>query len=171
MLIPTYLRAGLGLIVAIVLIGSHAWVWQAGREDVLVQWHQERAEQASARAAAQAQARERERAIALEISTQGDQHAKDKAQRAAAERNARGELDRLRTELDGLRQQASAPGSCGASASAAPTGGADGATAVLSDVFGQCAATLQSLAAEADRLTAQLVGLQRYLRVVQGAGE
>jgi hypothetical protein len=169
--ITTYLRAGLGLAVAVALIGSHAWVYHAGGEDVQLQWQRERAAAATAQAAVQAQAREREQAIAREIQQQGDQHAQETARRATAERSARTELDRLRTELGGLREQASAPGAGGASASATPAGGTDATATVLADVLGQCAGALQSLAAEADRLTAQVIGLQRYVRATQGAGD
>lgn len=74
-----------------------------------------------------------------------------------------------RAELDGLRQELYALPSPSALIQAAPaTGRADDAT-LERQLLGECATTLVTVAAEADLLAAQLVGLQSYVRDVCSA--
>lgn len=153
------LRLGLGLVVALALMGTHLAAWQAGQDHVQSEWNAAQAEDATARAAAQAQARQREQTIVKNLQTTEDHHAQEVARRTAAERSAR-------TELDSLRAQASALATGAAGASAATCSRADAAPA-LADVFGQCAGALQSLAGEADRLAGQVIGLQGYVRATK----
>ena len=160
----TYVRAGLGLAVAVALIGSHAWVYQAGGEHVQMQWQQERADTATAQAAAQAQAREREQAIARQMQIQRDQHAQQIARRTTSERS-------LGTELERVRAQAAAIATSASSGGAPTCRAAHEATAALADVFGQCASAHGALAKEAGELADQVMGLQDHIRATQGAGD
>ena len=91
-------------------------------------------------------------------------YALEKRKAAVAARSARAELDGLRQELYALP-----PADPATSLQAAPTPGrVDGAT-VERQLLGECATTLVAVAAEADLLAAQLVGLQSYVRDVCSA--
>lgn len=91
-------------------------------------------------------------------------YALEKRKAAVAARSARAELDGLRQELYAIPAPDPA-----ASLHAAPTPGrVDGAT-IERQLLGECATTLVAVAAEADLLAAQLVGLQSYVRDVCSA--
>jgi hypothetical protein len=89
-------------------------------------------------------------------------YALEKRKAAVAARSAR-------AELDGLRQELYALPSPDPSAIVRPpttTGRADGATTER-QLLGECSAALVEVAADADLLAAQLVGLQSYVQNVQ----
>jgi hypothetical protein len=69
-----------------------------------------------------------------------------------------------RTELDGLRNALAERGAPGANSTSCP--GAYGSDRLEQELFGQCASALTSMAAEADRLEALVVGLQGYVKGV-----
>ena len=102
--------------------------------------------------------REREQAL---------NQARQKAEERYVEKKRRATVaaGRARTELDGLRDTLYALG--------APAAGQDPAAACRTDagalerqLLGQCAAALVGVAGEADRLAAQVLGLQGYVREV-----
>lgn len=93
-----------------------------------------------------------------------EDYALERRKAAVAARSARAELDGLRQELYALPIPAPS-----AIVQAAPsTGRVDGAT-IERQLLGECATTLVGVAAEADLLAAQLVGLQSYVRNVCSA--
>lgn len=133
-----------------------AWQVQAWRYDARFSAMQE-AHAVSLQAAEQA-AREREQAL---------NQARQKAEERYVEEKRRATVaaGRARTELDGLRDTLYALG--------APAAGQDPAAACRTDagalerqLLGQCAAALVGVAGEADRLAAQVLGLQGYVREV-----
>ncbi len=92
-----------------------------------------------------------------------ERYVNEKRKAVAAAASAKSELDRLRNTLsDGNREES--VGSCTKS-------GTNGVTGLERELLGQCAATLVSMAAEADRLETIVVGLQSYINnvcLVQG---
>lgn len=108
---------------------------------------------------AEAEKAEREREFQFAEATRkaADAYAKNVARQQAAAAGARADLDSLRDAI------ASAPGPACPASSAARGPDADGA---FRELFGSCAANLQALAQEADRLEAKLTGLQDYVRSV-----
>lgn len=104
--------------------------------------------------------------------TKEQEYARNTQAAAAAyarnERTLRARVDASRVELDGLRGDLAA---VLAPRPAASTPGAavviDGAGTVLGELLGACAASLQGMAAEADRLALKLSGLQDYIRATQ----
>ncbi len=85
-------------------------------------------------------------------------YAIEKRKAAVAVRNARAELDGLRNELYAIPTPVA-----GTTAPARPR--TDGAS-IERRLLGECAATLVTVAAGADLLAAQLIGLQGYVRNV-----
>lgn len=81
-------------------------------------------------------------------------------------RKAAGAATRARAELDGLRNELYAIGPSTAGKSAPATGRADGAARIEGELLGQCATALVAVAAEADRLAANVIGLQSYVKGV-----
>ena len=91
-------------------------------------------------------------------------YAFEKRKAAVAARSARAELDGLRQELYALPPADPATG-----VQAAPTPSRVDGVSIERQLLGECATTLVAVAAEADLLAAQLVGLQSYVRGVCSA--
>jgi hypothetical protein len=106
-------------------------------------------------------ARQREQSLSLFKQQAEEKYVQEKRRAAAAASRAGAELDGLRNELYAAR-----PGT--AAQDPTPTGRADGATE--RELLGQCATALVGVAAEADRLAANVVGLQGYVKGVCLAG-
>jgi Tfp pilus assembly protein PilV len=104
-------------------------------------------------------ARAQEHALAEAKQKAEEAYAAQKRKADVAARSARVELDGLRNELYAL----SAPRKISENSTAAPS--ADGAP-IERKLFGECATALVEMAAGADTLAAQLVGLQSYVRNV-----
>lgn len=104
-------------------------------------------------------ARAQEHALAEAKQKAEEAYAVQKRKADVAARSARAELDGLRNELYALP----APSKIGENPSTAPS--ADGAS-VERKLLGECAAALVEVAAGADSLATQLVGLQGYVRNV-----
>jgi hypothetical protein len=113
-------------------------------------------------AQAEQAARDQEFQFAEAARKAADEYAQNVARQRAAAAGSRAELDRLRDAL-----ATSAPGAAcpGASAPRGPD-----VAGTLRDLLGSCAATLQDLAAEADRLEGKLTGLQDHVRATQPKG-
>lgn len=88
-------------------------------------------------------------------------YATEKRKAAAAARNTRAELDGLRNELYAL--PAPGPGQNPATPSRV------NASSIERQLLGECAAALVEVAADADFLAAQLIGLQTYAKNVCSA--
>jgi aconitase B len=103
-------------------------------------------------------ARAQEQALGAAKQKVEEAYAIEKRKAAVAARSARAELDGLRNELYAIPAPA-------ASSNSATIPRTDGAT-IERQLLGSCAATLVEVAAGADFLAAQLVGLQGYVRNV-----
>lgn len=101
-------------------------------------------------------ARDREQALSVFRKQAEEKYVQEKNRAAAA-------ASRARTELDGLRDAIyrSTPVSQDPAAACRTDD-----TATQRELFGQCASALVGMAAEADRLAANVVGLQGYVRGV-----
>ena len=103
-------------------------------------------------------ARAQEKALGEAKQKIEEAYALEKRKAAVAARSARNELDGLRNELYALPAPI-------ASANSPSPARPDGAT-IERKLLGECAAALTEMAAGADGLAAQLIGLQGYVRNV-----
>jgi hypothetical protein len=151
--IYTHVAAGL-LGAAVAALG----VWQAQdwRYNARIAQMQE-AHEVSLRKSTEA-ARAQEQALSAAKQKAEEAYALEKRKAAVAARSARAELDGLRNELYAIP---------------APIAGANPTTPVRTDgssierrLLGECAAALVEVAAGADLMAAQLIGLQGYVRNV-----
>lgn len=153
-MIYTHVAAGL---LGAAFAAVAAWQVQAWRYDtriaVMLQAHAEslqKAEQA---------AREREQTLVQARQRVEEAYVQEKRKANAAAIRASTQLDGLRDELYAL----SAPGPTGADST--PACRVDAGT-LERELLGQCATALVGVAAEADRMAAQVLGLQGYVRQV-----
>lgn len=146
------------LIAFAVLLGGVYWKGHVtGGKAVQAKWDADIAERAKAALAAEQAARAAEQAI---------QKAKHQVEvrYANARKDATDRAARAQSELDRLRDQLAARDRAAAQAAAA-CARSDGA-ATERQLFGHCATALAGMASEADRLSAQVGGLQAYVRDV-----
>lgn len=132
------------------------WQVQAWRYDARISAMQE-AHAVSLQAAEQA-ARDRELALNQARQKAEERYVEEKRRAAVAAGRARSELDGLRDTLYALGAPAAGPDS--------PTACRTDAGALERELLGQCASALVGVAGEADRLAAQVLGLQGYVREV-----
>jgi uncharacterized protein YlxW (UPF0749 family) len=152
-MIYTYVAAGL-LGAAVAALG--AWQVQDWRYNAKIAQMQE-AHEASLRKSAEA-ARAQEQALSAAKQKAEEAYAIEKRKAAVAARSARAELDGLRNELYAIPSPI-------AGANPVTTPGVNGVT-IERQLLGECATALVEVAAGADLLAAQLVGLQGYVRNV-----
>ena len=148
-MVYTHIAAG---IVSAALAAWSAWQVQAWRYDSQVAAMQ-KAHAESLQKAEQA-ARNREQALSVSRQQAEEKYVQEKTKAATAANRARGELDGLRNELYAL--SAPKPGASATAPSRADAG------PIERQLLGECASALVGVAAEADRLAAVVVGLQRY---------
>ena len=154
-MIYTHVAAGLlGAIIA----SFGVWQVQDWRYNARIAQMQE-AHEVSLRKSTEA-ARAQEQALGVAKQKAEEAYAIEKRKAAVAARNARSELDGLRNELYALPVPTS-----NSSANPAPSARVNGIT-IERQLLGECAATLVEVAAGADSLAAQLIGLQGYVRNV-----
>jgi len=161
-MLSTSIRIALAIAMGLALLASHGFVYQAGQDSILSQWHQAKAADAMAQAASEARARERERQISNQLRTAEDRHVQEVSRRSADASGARLELERLRTQI----AAGTAVPACTA-AQASTAGAGFDAPPALSELFEQCSVALSDVAAEADRLAGQVTGLQSYIQATQ----
>ena len=144
-----YVRLVIISIVAVVLAGTHWKAYINGQKNV-------RAEYQAKQLAAEQAAREREQELVAERKKLEDRYVQSKRKADISAAAARAELERLRDQL-----------AAGGAATADPTAAirADAGT-VEGQLLGACASALVAVAEDADRLSAQVVGLQDYVRGV-----
>lgn len=142
-----YLRLTLAAIALVVLAGTHWKTYVAGGNAVRTQ-HQAQV------IAAEQSARAKEQALLAAKQRTEETYEQNKRKAATAAAAARTELDRLRVAL--ARRGEPAPG-------AAPSASTDDTRGPERELLGACAADLQSMAAEADRLAGKVTGLQGYV--------
>lgn len=144
-----YIRLVIVAIVLVVLAGTHWKAYLNGKKAV-------RAEYQAKELAAEKAAREREQELVAERKKLEDRYVQDKRKAEAAAAGARAELGRLRDQL--------------AARGAAPTTPATpiraDAGTIEGQLLGACASALVGVAEDADRLAAQVIGLQAYVRGV-----
>jgi hypothetical protein len=152
-MIYTHVAAGL-LGAAVAALG--VWQVQDWRYNARIAQMQE-AHEVSLRKSAES-ARAQEQALSAAKQKVEEAYALEKRKAAVAARSARAELDGLRNELYALPTPV-------AGADPAPIARVDGASPERK-LLGECAAALVEMAAGADLLATQLVGLQGYVRNV-----
>jgi len=153
--IYTHVAAGL-LGAAVAALGI--WQVQDWRFNARIAQMQE-AHAVSLRKSAEA-ARAQEQALGAAKQKAEEAYALEKRKAAVAARSARAELDGLRNELYALPVPASSPGT-----NPATPARVNGVT-IERQLLGECATALVEVAAGADLLAAQLIGLQCYVRNV-----
>lgn len=141
---------GLGLVLFVAL-GIQTFRIGALKEEIAT----DKATIATATAAAEKEARIRESEMADAARKASDAYQSNLNRARAGASAALSELDGLRSALN-----ATSPG---APASAASSG-AYAAGGPERELLGTCAATLQGMAAQADRLESKVIGLQDYVR-------
>lgn len=152
------------IIAAIVAAVAFTTGWTANGWRLGQQLSNLQATHAQALATAESQARAREQSLVAAKQKAEEAHEVNKKQSQRAIAGARSELDRLRDLL--ATRAASHP-----AADPAPSAGTDAAACTERELLGEGAGHLAELAAEADRLTATVSGLQGYIRGVCTAPE
>jgi Sec-independent protein translocase protein TatA len=144
-----YIRLVIVAIVLVVLAGTHWKAYTNGKKAV-------RAEYQAKELAAEKAAREREQELVAERKKLEDRYVQDKRKAEAAAAGARAELGRLRDQLAARSATTQTP--------ATPIR-VDGGSPEA-QLLGACASALVGVAEDADRLAAQVIGLQAYVRGV-----
>lgn len=147
-----YLRLALLIVFSVLLAGTHWKAYVSGKQAMQAHYQQ-------AQLQAEQAARAREQQLVAERQKSEERYVQEKRKAAAAASGAQSELDRLR---DALASSGGGP-TCPAPAASARV---DAGTGLESELLGHCAQTLVGVAAEADRLEAQVVGLQQYIKQV-----
>lgn len=152
-------RVWIAALLAIVIGVTGIVSYRAGAKSVQAKWDAQKNEQVKARAELEAQYRAKEQQLvaAKQEAEVAYVELKNRFDRDAA--GARRELDRLRSAL-AARQPAATP------ANPASIPKLDATPGIQGELLGECAQALVGLAAEADGLAAQLIGLQRYVAKV-----
>lgn len=145
-----YWRITLAVIVAVFFAGTHWKAYKVGEKAVEAKYQARALE-------AERQAREREQALMVEKQKAEERYVEQKRKAESAAAGARTELGRLRSALADRGEVTSNP-------AAGPR--VDGRAGLEQELLGQCAAALVSMAAEADRLEAWIIGLQGYVKNV-----
>jgi hypothetical protein len=144
-----YVRLVITALVLVVLAGTHWKAYTNGQKAV-------RAEYQAKELAAEKAARAREQELIAERQKLEDRYVQDKRKAEAAAAGARAELGRLRDQLAARGAPTQTP--------ATPIR-ADGGSPEA-QLLGACASALVGVAEDADRLAAQVIGLQAYVRGV-----
>lgn len=151
-------RYAIVAVLAVVLCATHWKAYVVGKTTVMSQWQQEKLTLAQESLKAEQSARQKEQQLIVAKQKAEKQYVDEKRKAAMAAASASAELDRLRDVIaNNNRTQ-------GDSASAVT--GTNGGTRLEQELLGHCAATLVSMAAEADRLETVIVGLQSYVKNV-----
>lgn len=105
------------------------------------------------------QALQKQQQLQQEKQKAEEKYVQERRKAIAAANTTKLELDRLRDELAANSGRKESDSTCTIT-------GTDGATKLERELLGTCAATLVSMAAEADRLETVIVGLQSYVKNV-----
>lgn len=140
------------------LVFSHGWMYHEGKAAGKKVYDKALAEQTERALQDERLARGKENALLEEKQKAEVKYEQTRRQAAAAATHALSELERLRhviaTREAGRAAKDSATGTCAYARAPEP------------ELFGACAGALTDLAAEADGLRAQLIGLQLYVKQV-----
>jgi hypothetical protein len=155
-----YLRLAIVAVVLVVLSATHWKAYHTGFKVSQAEAQQKELQAQQAVLQAEQAARAKEQLLVSERQKLEERYAREKSKAAAAVAGAESELGRLRDEL-------AAGANRGSACPSAPASSGDyGGARLESELLGNCAQTLVGLAAEADRLEAQVVGLQQYIKGV-----
>lgn len=116
--------------------------------------------------AAQQQKAAAESALAKQLQEQADEYSARIKTLEAGNAGARRELGRMRDALATARTSLRA---LSESEATGPRPAADGAAADTGQLLGECAGRLVEMGGQADRLAAQVIGLQAYARIAHRA--
>lgn len=146
------------VLVALGLVFSHGWVYHEGKVSGKKVYDKALAEQTEQALQHERLQREKEQALIAEKQQAEVRYEQVKRAAANAATGALSELDRLRHTLAAREARA-------AGANSATCASPD-ARAAESELFGACAGAITQLAAEADGIRSQLIGLQAYVKQV-----
>lgn len=151
-MIFTDLRIIAAAVLALVLTATHWKAYDAGNTSALIKYQAQLAEVERA-------TRAREHQLIAAKQQAEERYETEKLNAATANAGARAELERLRRRL-AQRQTVRTD------TTPAPSPSIDAAAPTERQLLGQCAQTAVEVAGDADRLAAQLTGLQDYVRNV-----
>ena len=143
---------------ALGLVFSHGWVYHEGKVSGKKAYDKALAEQTERALEYERLQRAKEQALIAEKQQAEMKYEQTKRAAANAATGALSELDRLRHILAAREARA-------ASANPATCASVNG-RAAESELFGTCAGAITQLAAEADGIRSQLIGLQAYVKQV-----
>lgn len=158
-----YLRIAILTVILVALGATHWKAYHTGFAVAQSEARKKELENQQALLQAEQAARAKEQMLVSERQKLEEKYVREKNKAASAAAGAESELDRLRDELAAT---ASRPGSNPTCPSATSSSGDHGGAGLESELLGHCAKALVGLAAEADRLEAQVVGLQQYIKGV-----
>lgn len=134
---------------------THGFAYKAGKSAVRADWDKDKAEQVARALDAEKAARAKEQSLQAEKTKVEARYAAEKKRNAAASAS-------LNTELDGLRNALAAADAAGTNSAAACRTDADPRNRII----GECASVATQVAIAYDRLAAQHIGLQDYVKAV-----
>jgi hypothetical protein len=150
-----YVRVAVGLVLVGVFLAINVIAFRAGEWRVQAAWDRDVAAFTELMLAREQEARAKEQALVAERQKAEVRYEQEKRRRTAAAVAAGDELGRLRNAI---------VASASARAGGEPTATCPGtdAAAPERELFGECAQALHRMAEAADRLSAQVLGLQDY---------
>lgn len=151
-------RVWIAAVILVALTVTHTVAYRSGKANVRAEWNKDIAARTAQALQVEQENRAKEQQLVAARQQAEERYAKEKRKVAAAAAGAQSELDGLRNELATAGRPA-----CADPAAAAR---ADGGAGLERDLLGACATALVGMAQEADRLEAQLVGLQQYVKQV-----
>lgn len=151
-------RVWIAAALLVVLTFTHTMTYRAGKNAVRTAWDKDIAARTAQALETEQKNRAKEQQLVAARQQAETRYVEEKRKAAAAATGAKSELDRLRDELAAPRNSA-----CPNPAAPARSNGGAG---LESELLGHCATALVGMAAEADRLEAQVVGLQQYVKQV-----
>lgn len=148
------------IIIASIVLGavsfSHYFAYNkgynSGTEHVQSLWNKDKLAQTE-------QALQKQQQLQQEKQKAEEKYVQERRKAIAAADSTKLELDRLRNELDTYNSRKESDSACTVTRT-------DAGTKLERELLGTCAATLVSMAAEADRLETVIVGLQSYVKNV-----
>lgn len=153
-------RQAIAVVVAVVLAATHWKAYVVGKNTVTAQWQQEKAKLVQEALKAEQTARKKEQDLTIAKEKVEKQYVDQKRKAAKSAAAASAELDRLRDTLT------TTPDSGEKDTCTCTEPGVNARAGLERELLGHCAATLVSMAAEADRLETVVVGLQSYVKDV-----
>lgn len=154
-------RVWIAALVLVCLGASHTIAYQKGKSAIRAEWNKDIAARTAQALEIERKNRAKEQEL-IEARQQAEaKYAQYKRKADDAARSAQSELERLRNLL---AARGAAGGATGTNTT--PAGGNHGRAGLEAELLGDCARALVEVAADADRLGAQVIGLQGYVKQV-----